>query len=63
MMRGDRVRVKLLAKLPDMDKLYRGSIRTVVVHSEHGEVIPVEFGDEVITHQFLADDLDKIKEE
>ncbi len=60
---GDRVRVKLLADLPSVEKPYRGRIGTVVEHSEPGEVILVEFGNERITHQFLAADLDKIEEE
>ncbi|MDR3746644.1 MAG: hypothetical protein P4M04_00545 [Acidobacteriota bacterium] len=63
MMLGDRVRVKLLANLPDTEKPYRGMIGTVVAHSEPGEVILVEFGYETITHQFLAADLEKIEEE
>jgi hypothetical protein len=63
MMLGDRVRVKLLADLPDFEKPYRGRIGTVVAHSEPGEVIMVEFGDETIAHPFLAAELDKIKEE
>jgi hypothetical protein len=63
MVRGDRVRVKLLANLPDIEKPYRGRIGTVVEHSEPGEVIMVEFGDETIAHPFLAVELDKIDEE
>jgi ribosomal protein L21E len=63
MMRGDRVRVKLLPNLPDMKESYRGRIGTVVEHSEPGGVIMVEFGDETIAHPFTAEELDKIEEE
>jgi hypothetical protein len=52
MKRGDRVRVRLLAKVD------RGKIGTVVADSAPGEVILVEFDDEAVTHQFSGEDLE-----
>ena len=60
MKRDDKVRVKLLANLPDVEKSYRGRIGTVIADSEPGEVILVEFDGEVTIHQFLDADLEKL---
>jgi hypothetical protein len=57
---GDRVRVKKLANLPDSEKPYRNRIGTVAANSGPGEVVLVDFDDEAIQHQFLAEDLEQI---
>ena len=55
MKRGNRVRIRLLAKV---DNWLRGKIGTVVADSASGEVILVEFDDEAVTHQFSGEDLE-----
>lgn len=52
----DEMRVKLLAK----ETLYRGRTGTVVADSAPGELVEVEFHDELITHHFLAEDIEPI---
>jgi ribosomal protein L21E len=56
---GDRVRVKLLAKVKPE---FQGRAGTVVSDSEPGEVLLVSFDGETedIAHQFLAEDLESI---
>jgi len=56
--RGERVRVKLLAK--HAEKWTRGRTGIVIADSAPGEAILVEFDDEVITHQFVAEDLERV---
>jgi hypothetical protein len=55
MRRGDRVRVKLQARV---DNEFRGRTGTVDADSAPGEVVLVSFDDEAVAHQFLAEDLD-----
>jgi hypothetical protein len=66
MQRGDKVRVKLPANPPDAEKNYGGWIGTVVADSSPGEMVQVQFeeelDDETGTHQFQADDLEKIED-
>ena len=57
MNRGERVRVKLLAKV---DNWLRGKIGTVIADSAPGETVQVEFDDEAVAHQFLAEDLERV---
>ncbi len=57
MKRSDRVRVKLLA---NVENWFRGRNGTVLADSAPGEVVLVEFDDEAVTHQFLAEDLERI---
>jgi len=54
---GQRVRVKLLAKV---DKEFQGRTGTVDTDSLPGEVVQVSFDDEAVAHQFLAEDLEII---
>jgi hypothetical protein len=57
MKRGDRVRVKLLAKV---EREFQGKTGTVDADSAPGEVVLVSFDDEAVAQQFLADELDRI---
>jgi hypothetical protein len=52
MKRGDRVRVKPLANLPDAERPYEDWIGNVVVDSEPGQAVMVEFEEEEGTRQF-----------
>jgi len=67
MKRGDKVRVKLPANPPDMEKNYGGWIGTVMADSAPGEMVQVRFEEELDegpgTHQFQADDLEKIEDQ
>jgi hypothetical protein len=54
---GERVRVKPLA---NVDPWHRNRTGTVIADSAPGEAIQVEFDDEAIAHQFLAEDLEPI---
>lgn len=54
---GNKVRVKLLAKV---DREFQGRLGTVIQDSEPGEVVVVEFDDEAVAHQFLAEDLERL---
>jgi hypothetical protein len=57
MRRGERVRVKLLAKV---DKSFQGRTGTVDADSASGETVLVSLDDEAVVHQFLAEDLERI---
>jgi hypothetical protein len=57
MKRGEKVRVKLLAKV---DKWHQGKTGTVDADSAPGEVVLVSLDDEAVVHQFLAEDLERI---
>ena len=57
MKRGERVRVKLLAKV---DKWLQGRTGTVDADSAPGEVVQVSLDDEAVVQQFLAEDLERI---
>jgi hypothetical protein len=59
MRRGDRVRVKPLA---NVENWQRGRTGTVAADSAPGEVVLVDFDDEAVTHQFLAEDLERIND-
>jgi len=63
MQRGDKVRVKLPASPPDMEKNYGDWIGTVVADSAPGDAVQVEFEEEPGTHQFQAADLEKIADQ
>jgi hypothetical protein len=60
MKRGDRVRVKKLAK----EKEFRGKTGTLIVDSTPGHVILVGMDDEPETEarQFLEEDLEQVNE-
>lgn len=60
MRRGERVRVKPLA---NVDNWHRNRTGTVVADSAPGEAIQVEFDDEAVAHQFLAEDLERINDQ
>jgi hypothetical protein len=55
---GDIVRVKLLA---NVERELRGRKGTVSAGSELGELVLAKIEDETVTHQFLAEDLEKIR--
>jgi len=57
MNRGDRVRVQLLT---NVENWMRGKTGIVIADSVPGEVLLVEFDDEAVTHQFLAEELELI---
>jgi hypothetical protein len=57
MRRGERVRVKLLAKV---DKWFQGRTGTVNADSAPGEVVLVSLDDEAVVQHFLAEDLERI---
>jgi hypothetical protein len=57
MRRGERVRVKLLAKV---DKWFQGRTGTVNADSAPGEVVLVSLDDEAVVQQFLVEDLERI---
>ncbi len=63
MNRGDKVRVKLPANPPDMEKSYGDWIGTVLADSGPDGVVQVEFDEEPGTHQFQATDLEKIPDQ
>ena len=63
MKRGDKVRVKPLANLPDTEKPYGEWIGTVVADSEPGQVVTVEFEEEEGTRQFQSADLEKLEQQ
>jgi hypothetical protein len=63
MKKGDKVRVKELANLPDPEKPYGDWIGTVVADSEPGAVVQVEFEEVEGIHEFQAADLDKIEQQ
>ncbi|MGA2371605.1 MAG: hypothetical protein ACLPPV_03060 [Candidatus Korobacteraceae bacterium] len=66
MKRGDKVRVKLPANPPDMEKNYGDWVGTVVADSAPGEMVQVKFEEEFDevsdTHQFQESDLEKIED-
>jgi hypothetical protein len=57
MRRGERVRVKLLAKV---EKPFQGRTGTVDADCAPGEVVVVSLDDEAVGQQFLAEDLERI---
>ncbi len=57
MRRGERVRVKLLAKV---DKSFQGRTGTVDADSAPDEVVLVFLDYEAIVQQFLVEDLERI---
>ena len=63
MKKGDKVRVKELANLPDPEKPYGDWIGTVVADSEPGAVVQVEFEEVEGIHEFQSADLDKIEQQ
>ena len=52
------MRVKLLA---NVENWLRGRTGTVIADFGPGEAVLVEFDDEVVTHQFLVEDLEPIR--
>jgi hypothetical protein len=60
---GDKVRVKPLANLPDVERPYEDWIGTVVGDSEPGQAVTVEFEEEEGTRQFQDADLEKLEEQ
>ena len=58
MKRGERVRVKPLAKV---ENWLRGRTGTVDADSAPGEVVLVSLDEETIVQQFLSEDLERIK--
>jgi hypothetical protein len=54
---GERVRVKLLAKV---DKWFQGRTGTVDADSAPDEMVPVSLDDEAVVQQFLVEDLERI---
>jgi len=58
MKRGEKVRVKLLAKHADNE--HKGRTGTVIQNALPGETVQVEFDDEAVAHQFVAEDLECI---
>jgi hypothetical protein len=67
MQRGDKVRVKLPPNPPDAEKNYGDWIGTVVADSGPGETVQVQFEEELddgpVTHQFQAEDLEKLQDQ
>jgi hypothetical protein len=57
MKRGERVRVRLLAKV---DKWLQGKTGIVDTDSRPGEVVLVSLDDEAVQQQFLEEDLERI---
>ncbi|MFZ0313701.1 MAG: hypothetical protein WAL85_13415 [Candidatus Korobacteraceae bacterium] len=67
MKRGDKVRVKLPANPPDAEKNYGDWIGTVVADSAPGDMVQVQFDEELddgpVTHQFQDADLEKLQDQ
>ena len=59
MRRGESVRVEPLANVENWQRNRTG---TVVADSAPGEAVQVEFDDEAIAYQFLAEDLERLND-